>query len=40
MLQPALDPSRPRSLVVVLGALAGLALLYTDLYLAVLPQLA
>ena len=40
MLQPALDPARRRSLVVVLGALAGLAPLCTDLYLPVLPQLA
>jgi DHA1 family bicyclomycin/chloramphenicol resistance-like MFS transporter len=40
MLQPALDPARRRALVVVLGALAGLAPLCTDLYLPVLPQLA
>ncbi|WP_143447540.1 Bcr/CflA family efflux MFS transporter [Kineosporia sp. R_H_3] len=35
-----LDPAHRRALVVVLGALAGLAPLCTDLYLPVLPQLA
>lgn len=43
MLKPApgpLDPAHRRALVVVLGALAGLAPLCTDLYLPVLPQLA
>ncbi|WP_143448772.1 Bcr/CflA family efflux MFS transporter [Kineosporia sp. A_224] len=43
MLKPApgpLDPAHRRALVLVLGALAALAPLCTDLYLPVLPQLA